>query len=80
MVYGIDTIIENSLLKLNNIPSGEEFVLKDLFSAKEWENFCSPYLRGKIGTEFYKYILNHPNLGVTTLGLTTRKIQIYKKK
>ena len=74
-----DVLINKALIKIGELPLGEQFVLKDLFSGIEW-NKLEKGERQHLGREFKKYVLNQKIPNVVIIDSPKGRSNMYKKE
>lgn len=75
----MNPLLNSAISELDNIKSGEIFLLKDLFMGYKW-NRLSIAVRTNIGILFISQIRDDPSLNLTILTKTASNHQKYRKK
>lgn len=74
----MNPLLDIAISELDNIKSGEVFLLKDLFMGYKW-NRLSIAVRTNIGILFISEVRDNPSLNLTILTKTASFHQKYKK-
>lgn len=75
----MNPLLKQCLQQIQNLNSGEVFLVKDLFRGYEW-NRIHIKDRLNLGILFKNEVLQKPNLGIQMLDKTSSNQQRYKKK
>lgn len=74
----MNPLLKECLEQIENLKSGEIFLVKELFRGYEW-NRIDRAARLNLGILFKNEVVQRPELGVELLGKTSSNQQKYKK-
>ena len=74
----LDDLFQIAKFTVNDLKSGEIFIVKELFKGYEW-NRISKSNRTKLGSMFYAHVNSIACSGISPLGKTPQNQQMYKK-
>jgi hypothetical protein len=75
----VESLLSDAISTLDNLRSGEKFIVKDLFRGYEW-NRIERANRTRLGSRFFYYAEHDGESYITPMGKTPQNQQIYIKK
>lgn len=75
----MNPLLNSAISELDNIKSGEIFLLKDLFMGYKW-NRLSKAVRTNTGILFISQVRDNPSLNLTIVAKTASNHQKYRKE